>query len=206
MPRLNFAAGAANTMELIVSGTSGALLVNGQFVAPLDLSSLTGASDVWVGTGFHLGAVSPDALVTVEEFTIWPLPATSAAEAMPAEQPATPAAVSAMDLQNVTFRVREMNESGLDALAVLSGRANVTEIVVEARDANGGETVGLHAGTCDAPEEPPLFPLEPLADAGRSITTIEASLTALRDGNHAIVVQNAGDILACAVIPGGEDG
>lgn len=74
VPRLNFAADATNSIDLIVSGASGALTVNGQFVAPLDLSTLTGPSDVWAGSGFHLDAVTPDAVVTVEDFTVWPLP------------------------------------------------------------------------------------------------------------------------------------
>lgn len=202
VPRLNFAAGAANSIDLIVSDSGGGFAVNGQFVAPLDLSALTGSSDIWAGTGFHLGAVSTDAVVRIEDFTVWPLPAAASPDAMPADASATPAAASAMDLQNVTFRIREVNESGLDALAVLSGRESVTEVVVEARDAAGGETVALHAGTCDEVSEPPLFPLEPLSYSRRSISTIDASLTDLRDGQHAVVVQRAYETVACAEIPG----
>ena len=70
---MSFEEGARNTLEVAVAGDSAAFSFNGAFVAVLDASQLHGASDVWVGAGFHQADAVEGATTHFEDFTVWPI-------------------------------------------------------------------------------------------------------------------------------------
>jgi hypothetical protein len=202
VPSLNFEEGATNTLEVIAAGGSVGFSVNGLFVSELDATDLGGASDVWVGSGFHQANAVEGEVTRFQDFTVWPLDAAAIASAA-ATAAATPVAAGAAE--QVTLRLDERGESGIDALAVLSEAARETTITVAARDAAGGEVVVVEAGTCDEAGTAPAFLLEDLDDVGRSETTIAAPLAELTDGAHAIAIHRSAedyaDVVACGDIP-----
>jgi hypothetical protein len=67
----NFEPGGANTIELVVSGTIGYLLVNDAYTAMMDVSAWQEAGDVWAGSGLFLDFATQGAVTTYEDFTIW---------------------------------------------------------------------------------------------------------------------------------------
>ena len=213
LPAVNYAAGASNTIEVVVSGDSAGFSVNGQFVAQLDVSALRGESDVWVGAGFHRADAASDRVTRYDDFTVWSLGAAPAAPEEPAATPqaapqpgaATPQpAPSGIVPSQVALRLREQNNSGLDAIAVLHERDGRTSVGIIARGATGGETAALYAGTCADLPATPLFSLQTIDPGGNSETTIDARLNELNDGQHAIALFRGGggtELAACGEIP-----
>ena len=69
--------------------------MNGAFVSELDTSEIAGASDVWIGAGFHQANAIAGEITRFEDFTVWPLDAAQipVALATPAA-PATPGAAT----------------------------------------------------------------------------------------------------------------
>ncbi|CAN5677659.1 hypothetical protein BH23CHL5_BH23CHL5_11920 [soil metagenome] len=61
----------SNTIDLLVSGSTGYLMVNDQFTAQLDLSSWTVSGDIWAGSGFFLDHATAGATTAYRDFTIW---------------------------------------------------------------------------------------------------------------------------------------
>jgi hypothetical protein len=221
VPALNFAEGARNSIEVVAAGSVAGFSVNGAFVAQLDLSALSGSSDVWVGAGFHRAGVTPDAATRFEGFAVWPLPPLAAQvpaaapsppqapappspPAPPAAPPAaTPVAPSEAVLRETALRLHERGESGIDALAVLSANGPSTSVTINARDAQGGEVVALYDQRCDEPITMPLFLLEPLDERGSSVTEIEAPLADLTDGEHSLAIHRGPtdpEVVACGDI------
>jgi hypothetical protein len=147
------------------------------------------------------------------DFTVWPLeaaqiPVPLATPTVPAAPAATPVAGADSAGQDVALRLDEHDESGIDALAVLSDDASQTTIAIAARDASGGEVVVVHDGTCDEASTLPTFLLQDLDDSGRSETTIEAPLSDLTSGAHSIAIHRSSDdyddVVACGDIPRSE--
>ena len=75
VPSLSFEKGGRNVLEVVVAGDSAGFSVNGVFVSELNASELHGASDVWVGSGFHQANAFDGAITRFEGFTVWPLEA-----------------------------------------------------------------------------------------------------------------------------------
>ena len=65
--------GGRNLLEMAVFGDRGLLLVNGKFVAWLDVSDMPESGDVAVVTGIFKGNESSGALTRVRDFEIWSL-------------------------------------------------------------------------------------------------------------------------------------
>jgi hypothetical protein len=220
VPSLSFEKGGRNVLEVVVAGDSAGFSVNGVFVTELNASELHGASDVWVGSGFHQASASDGEVTRFEGFTVWPLetagisvsPATPVAGATPVPA-ATPIAPMATPVagggggDEIALRLFERGDSGIDALAVLSGDAGQTTVAVAARGATGGEVIVVHEGTCDDASELPAFLLEDLDASGRSETTIDASLAELTTAPHSIAIhrgaEDYGDVVACGDITRG---
>jgi hypothetical protein len=221
VPSLSFEKGGRNVLEVVVAGDSAGFSVNGVFVSELNASELHGASDVWVGSGFHQANASDGQVARFEGFTVWPLetagisvpPATPIAGATPVAL-ATPTAAMATPVagggggEEIALRLSERDNSGVDALAVLSGDAGQTTVAVATRGATGGEVVVVHEGTCDDASELPAFLLNDLDASGRSETTIEASLADLTGTAHSIAIhrgaEDFGDVVACGDIISGD--
>lgn len=214
VPSLNLEAGERNTLDLVVAGDSAGFAVNGEFVSALDTAQIDGASDVWIGTGFHQANVVAGEPTEFEDFAVWALEAGVAPEATPvAEAPvaATPAAAATPvaglvgDGDEIALRLHERNESGIDALAVLTAEAGQTRIAIAARDSVGGEVVIVHEGPCSDDPTLPAFLLEDLDETGRSETAIAAPLSNLADGAHSIAIHRSAEaydeIVACGEIP-----
>lgn len=211
LPALNYAAGARNTIDLVVSGDRAGFAVNGAFVSSLDASALPGPGDVWVGAGFHRSNATEGNVTRFENFTIWALEELPPAASVPVPA-ATPAATPVaepiqMIPREVALRLHEQNDSGIDALAVLRDTDGRTAISVVARDATGGEIVALHLASCDDALTSPLRLLEPLNAQGSSESTIATRLGDLNDGKHAIAIHRGvtdNTVIACGVIPAQE--
>ncbi len=221
VPSLSFEAGGRNVLEVVVAGDSAGFSVNGVFVSELNASQLHGASDVWVGSGLHQANANDGQVTRFEGFTVWPLetagmsvlPATPVAHATPG-MPATPTAAMATPVagggggEEIALRLFEQDDSGIDALAVLSGDGGQTTVAVAARGATGGEVVVVHEGTCDNASVLPAFLLEDLDASGRSETTVEASLADLTGAPHSIAIHRGtadyGDVVACGDITRGD--
>ena len=221
VPSLSFEAGGRNVLEVVVAGDSAGFSVNGVFVSELNASELHGASDVWVGSGLHQANARDGQVTRFEGFTVWPLetagmpvlaatpvaPATPGALATPTAAMATPVAGGGGG-EEIALRLFERDDSGIDALAVLSGDAGQTTVAVAARGATGGEVVVVHEGTCDNASVLPAFLLKDLDASGRSETTIEASLADLTGAAHSIAIHSGaedyGDVVACGDITRGD--
>jgi hypothetical protein len=213
VPSLSFEEGAINTLELVVAGDTAGFAVNGAFVSELDTSELEGASDVWVGAGFHQANMVEGVATRFQDFTVWPVDAalaamTPAPQATPAAPAATPVASGSGVGQQLALRLSERDDSGIDALTVLSEDAaeTTTTITIAARGAAGGEVIVVHRGTCDEISTLPAFLLEDLDESGQSETTIDAPLSELQDEAHAIAIHRGAeeyaDVVACGDIPG----
>ena len=70
---LDISDGGRNLLEMAVFGDRGLLLVNGHFVAWLDVSDMPESGDVAVVTGIFKGNESSGALTLVRDFEIWSL-------------------------------------------------------------------------------------------------------------------------------------
>ncbi len=70
---LDISDGGRNLLEMAVFGDRGLLLVNGHFVAWLDVSDMPESGDVAVVTGIFKGNESAGALTRVRDFEIWSL-------------------------------------------------------------------------------------------------------------------------------------
>jgi hypothetical protein len=58
----------------------------------------------------------------------------------------------------------------------------------------------IHRGTCPNPDPKPLYPLKSVAGGSSTTTLTNTDLTKLTSGNYAIVVHNAGKMVACGDI------
>lgn len=90
VPSMNLAPGAANGLELVVSGGQAGFSVNGEFVSTLDVSAITGPGDVWFGSGFSV-ETADGATVNYRDFAVWSLSGLAPEAPLPPAA-ATPAA------------------------------------------------------------------------------------------------------------------
>jgi hypothetical protein len=106
----------------------------------------------------------------------------------------------------VVAELAEQGGSGVGGLVTLVAAGSQTTVTVVALGAGAGVHVALHRGSCGQFDAAPEFTLNDLDDTGRSETTIDAELTALRSTGYAIVLTSAegGAPLACGEIGAGE--
>ncbi len=69
-----------NRLKVMAEGDGGLFWVNDVLVAQFDLSRLTGAGDIAVGTGFYSGHEIDGEVTVFEAFTIWPITAPRSGE------------------------------------------------------------------------------------------------------------------------------
>ena len=69
----NTGAGGRNNLWLTITGNTGLLFVNDEFVSMLDLSAHTGAGDIAISTGNFTGGEAAGAVTRYEDFSVWPL-------------------------------------------------------------------------------------------------------------------------------------
>jgi hypothetical protein len=80
VPSLATAAGATNTLELVVLGDTGAFRLNGgELVGPLDLSATSGAGLVSIGVGFYETSL-PGAVTAYSDVELWSIEGEAPAE------------------------------------------------------------------------------------------------------------------------------
>lgn len=196
LPIINYGAGAENTVTLLVDDSNAAFAVNGFFVATLDASALSGAADVWVGSGFRRENVRAGAATEYLDFEVWQLP--SAVGGMDAQGEPQP------HPQRVSLRLHEVDDSGVDALGALTGAGAGATLTVVTRDAVGDEVASLYAGTCLSLAEAPLRTLPPLDARGQTSAEIGQPLSELTGSNHAVALIGARDtVVACGDIAAG---
>lgn len=195
LPVVNFAPGAENTITLLADGSNAAFAVNGFFVATLDASALSGASDVWVGSGFRRANVTPGAVTGYRDFEVWELP--SAVGGMDAQAGVAPLAVP----ERLSLRLHEVDHSGVDALGALTGNGERVTLTVVTRDAAGDEVAGLFTGSCRNLAESPLQTLPPLDARGQTTLELVQPLEDFTATNHAVALIGARDtVVACGDI------
>lgn len=195
LPVVNFAPGAENAITLLVDGSNAAFAVNGFFVATLDASALTGASDVWVGSGFRRTNVTPGAVTGYRDFEVWELP--SAVGGMDSPADVAPEAVP----ERLALRLHEVDHSGVDALGALTGNSEAVTLTVVARDAAGNEVAGLFSGSCRNLAEAPLQTLPPLDARGQTTLELVQPLADFTTTSHAVALIGARDtVVACGDI------
>ncbi len=72
-PSMNLVPGAANGLEIVVSGGQAGFAVNGEFVSALDVAAITEPGDVWFGSGFSVETAADGATVNYRDFAVWSL-------------------------------------------------------------------------------------------------------------------------------------
>lgn len=195
LPVVNFAPGAENTITLLVDGSNAAFAVNGFFVATLDASALSGASDVWVGSGFRRANVTVGVVTGYRDFEVWELP--NAVGGMETQTDTAPAMVP----ERLALRLHEVDHSGVDALGALTGDSETVTLTVVARDASGDEVAGLFTGSCRNLAEAPLQMLPPLDARGQTTLEMTLPLSDFTASNHAVALIGARDtVVACGDI------
>ena len=111
--------------------------------------------------------------------------------------------------ESVTIALNELNDSGQSGEATLTARGDQTEVVL---NISGGaletELVHIHSGQCGDTLGGVVHPLTSFVDgAGVSLTTVDAMLSSLRNGDFAINSHKKGEpgvYTSCGNIPGGE--
>ena len=73
MAALSVEAGARNTLLILAAGGAGALYVNREFVAELDLSDGPSDGEIWLGTGSYTGNQREGARTAYDGLRIWSL-------------------------------------------------------------------------------------------------------------------------------------
>ncbi|MEZ4561299.1 MAG: hypothetical protein R2853_00995 [Thermomicrobiales bacterium] len=195
LPVVNFAPGAENTITLLVDGSNAAFAVNGFFVATLDASALSGASDVWVGSGFRRANVTVGAVTGYRDFEVWELP--DAVGGLEPQSSLDPGAVP----ERLALRLHEVDDSGVDALGALTGDGEHATLTVVTRDAAGDEVAGVFAGSCRNLAEAPLQVLPPLDARGQTTLEIAQPLGDFTATDHAVALIGARDtVVACGDI------
>ncbi|CAN5672058.1 hypothetical protein BH23CHL4_BH23CHL4_00040 [soil metagenome] len=131
----NLEPGGTNSIELVVSGAVGYLLVNDAFTAMLDLSAWQEAGDIWVGSGLFLDFATQGAVTTYEDFSIWAIG--EAASGEPAEEltpvpEETPAQEASVAVEATTVDVSPLAE---EATAVEESPVTAEEPLPEAAPA-----------------------------------------------------------------------
>ena len=110
---------------------------------------------------------------------------------------------------SLTLALDELNDSGQSGWATLATRGEQTDVVLRLSEGTmTTEAVHIHTGQCgDTLGGVEHALLNFVGGAGGSVTTIDATLASLRDGDHAINAHQAGDpsvYTACGDVPSGE--
>ncbi len=138
-------------------------------------------------------------------------PAPEAAATTAAPEPAPPATpvevMTPPDPEDVlTIALNELNDSGQSGFATLTGKGEQTEMVLNiSAGALETELVHIHSGQCGDNLGGVVHPLTSFADgAGVSVTTVDATLNSLRNGDFAVNSHKKGEppvYTTCGNIP-----
>ncbi|MGH2533593.1 MAG: hypothetical protein ACRDJW_14945 [Thermomicrobiales bacterium] len=214
---LETAEGGENEIALAVTADIGHLEVNGDYVAAIELPEPSRGGDVWIGTAFYANSFVEGEATTYRGFEVWALgesaqPDESDADEPPDEEgerdlprlpipaPGPSGDVPGQDVDEgpepapatdtVTVPLAEMDGSGLTGQATLTAEADGTKVALRVRDVPGDTIAVIQEGPCTALAEP-TFQLNPLNDAGVSVTRLEVAFDQLLSSRHAIVVYDA---------------
>lgn len=120
-----------------------------------------------------------------------------------ANNPTTESAVTA---QAMTIRLNPANNSQVSGTAMLIPRGNQTEVLISVNGEPSGasEPAHIHDGQCGSTLGAIAYPLHNV-EGGRSMTLVNAPLSSVADGRHAINVhesaRNIGTTVACGNLP-----
>ena len=106
-----------------------------------------------------------------------------------------------------TFELEELNGSGQTGTATLTAQGSQTLVELSIPPGNlNTEQTHIHVGRCGATLGSVVFPLTSfVGGSGSSSTLVNATLSSVMDGNHAINLHqagNPGNYTACGNIPG----
>ena len=187
-----------NEIDLVATGDTGYLSVNGDYVATLDLSASEVRGDVWVSSGFFEENTLAGATTAYADFRVWFL--------QPAEPSSEPVEVVVWGNGEVLFDLREEGGSDVSGLASLVAKDDETTVEVAVIGTTELVQVGIYAGACGDLGPTPAYDLEPvMTESMSSVTTLDVGLDALIAGGHAIAIrastEKGGAVLACNEIP-----
>jgi len=106
----------------------------------------------------------------------------------------------------LTLPLNSVNDSGISGTAQLIPRGNQTQVIirVNGEPAGASEPAHIHDGQCGPNLGKVIYPLKNV-EGGRSDMLVNASLSTITSGQHAINVhqsaQNLGTSVACGTIP-----
>ena len=191
-------AGEQNEIDLVASGDTGYLSVNGHFVTAMDLSASDVHGDIWVSSGFFEETTRAGATTEFSDFRVWFLQAT--------ETGSEPVDVVVWGNGEVFFDLHEMGGSGTSGLISLVANGAGTDVEVGVVGTTEAAQIGVYSGTCDSLEPDPVAVLEPVqTETMSSVTNLQLSFDQLTDGAHAIAIRAGADkesaVLACNEIP-----
>jgi hypothetical protein len=196
--QLQTGAGERNEVDLVASGDTGYLSVNGAFVAAIDLSASDIPGEVWVSSGFFAENTLVGETTEYTEFRVWFL--------QPAEPSEETAEVVVWGNGEVLFDLRGEGGSGVSGLVSVAANGAQTTVEVGVVGTTEQAQVGIYTGTCGNFAPPPAYALEPvLATTLSSVTTLDAGFETLTDGAHLVAISasedEGGAVLACNEIP-----
>ncbi|MGH2562321.1 MAG: hypothetical protein ACRDJH_24945 [Thermomicrobiales bacterium] len=203
------AAGEENTLEVAMVEETGYLALNGEYVATFDASVVMASGDIWIGAGLFQGDNVLDDRTAFHGFEVWGLGDDTAEAAV--GQPRLPGPRDADDTDGstdeqtaanaVTVELHDMDQSGRSGQATLTAEGDGTKVALRVRDVPGLTLVVLQEGPCTVLDEQSGFALQPLNEAGVSVTIIDAALDALLADTHAIVVYDYDAATGIATLP-----
>jgi hypothetical protein len=74
LPNLDVAEGGSNSIQLYIQRERGILLVNGEFIASLDVSAMTNSGNILIGSGFYTGNEIAGYATDFQDFSVNDLP------------------------------------------------------------------------------------------------------------------------------------
>ena len=95
-PGADLSAGGSNVLRVVARGEQGWLLINGDYVATLDLSAVPTGSQLAIGTGFRIGDERDGDETRYEDWSVWNIVETGARTATAAAAATTTAETAAM--------------------------------------------------------------------------------------------------------------
>jgi hypothetical protein len=187
-------AGGRNEIDLVASGDTGYLSVNGDYVATLDLSASDIRGDVWVSSGFFEENTLAGATTGFTDFRVWFL--------QPVEPSSELVEVVVWGNGEVLFELHGDDESGVSGLVSVAALGEQTTVEVGVIGTTEEAQVGIYTGTCADLAPAPAYALEPVRTRTMSsVTTLDVGFEALTDGGHVVAIRagadDGGAVLAC---------
>lgn len=119
---------------------------------------------------------------------------------------ATPQATPSADMPRIELKINELNDSDLGGKVTLYEFGDKTIVEFAVTNAGGNHPAFISGGTCESPDDPVLFTLNPVDQRGKSTTVVDASLQDLLDDEQLVSIRMQADdvdtVIGCAVIEG----